>query len=71
MQTCPPNRVALAWLDVDARAGMRQRFGSLSRVGPACDIDHPRQVPLAIDEEHRVHAVTEPMKPLDRRQARR
>ena len=42
---------------------------TLRGVGPALDIDHPRQVPLAIDQEDRPHAVTEPMKTLDRGQA--
>ena len=34
-QTCPPDRVALAWLEVSARAGMHERFASLRGVGPA------------------------------------
>ena len=48
---------------------MNQGLASLSRVGPSLDIDHPRQVALAIDQEDRVHAVAEPVKSLDRRQA--
>ena len=48
---------------------MHQGFAPLRGVGPALDIDHPRQVALPIDQEDRPHAVAEPMKSLDRRQA--
>ena len=48
---------------------MDQRFAPLRGVGPASDVDHPRQVALPIDQEDRPHAVAEPVKPLDRRQA--
>ena len=33
-----------------------------------CDVDHPEQVALAIDQEDRLDAVAEPVEPLDRRQ---
>ena len=48
---------------------MSQGFAPLRGVRPALDVDHPRQVALAIDQEDRPHAVAEPVKPLDRRQA--
>ena len=55
--------------EVGARARMFGRQRSMDAVGPACDVDHAEEIAEMIDQEERLDAVAEPVKPLDRRQA--
>ena len=64
----PAGPRGLGVVAVGTRAGMDQRLAPLDGLGPPGDVDQPRQVPLAIDQEDRPHAVAEPVEPLDRRQ---